>query len=266
MFKNNRLFALKIICFKLNINLSKHNDYMSDLSEQSVITRDTIKRLAKDVSDIIKNPLTDNGIYYVHDENDFLRGKACIVGPPNTPYEGGYYFFDFIFPNNYPLNPPKVLYYTNDGSTRFNPNLYKNGKVCLSVLNTWRGPQWTGCQTISSILLCICAVVLIDTPLLNEPGITKHHKDFNTYNKIITFKNYEVAIIEMLTRKDITERFKSLMPDIIKHFKNNYQKLLKNLENVTCENIFLQTSIYNISVNVNYSSIKKKLDKLYISL
>ena len=76
MLKNNRLFALKIICFKLNINLSKHNDYMSELSKQSVITRDTIRRLAKDVSDIVKNPLTDNGIYYVHDENDFLRGKA----------------------------------------------------------------------------------------------------------------------------------------------------------------------------------------------
>ena len=40
-----------------------------------VITRDTVKRLAKDVSEIIKNPLTTNGIYYVHDDTDMLRGK-----------------------------------------------------------------------------------------------------------------------------------------------------------------------------------------------
>ena len=33
----------------------------------------------------------------------------------------------------------KLTYLTNDGNTRFHPNLYRNGKVCLSVLNTWRG-------------------------------------------------------------------------------------------------------------------------------
>jgi ubiquitin-conjugating enzyme E2 Z len=239
---------------------------MSGLETQSVITRETIKRLAKDVSNIVKKPLTDNGIYYVHDETNMLRGKACIVGPQNTPYEGGYYFFDFFFPHDYPNNPPKVLYYTNDGNTRFNPNLYKNGKVCLSVLNTWRGPQWTGCQSISSILLCICGVVLTDNPLINEPGITEKHRDFETYNKIITYKNYEVAIIDMLTRKDIEQLFKPLMEDIIKHFKNNYSQILKNLEKVACKDITLKTTIYNISANVKYDVVKEKLNKLYLSL
>lgn len=35
---------------------------------------------------------------------------------------------------------PKVnLTTTGGGSVRFNPNLYANGKVCLSLLGTWRG-------------------------------------------------------------------------------------------------------------------------------
>ena len=46
-------------------------------------------------------------------------------------------------------------YLTNDGKTRFNPNLYRNGKVCISLLNTWKGEQWTSCQTIESILLSL---------------------------------------------------------------------------------------------------------------
>lgn len=239
---------------------------MATLESKPVITRETIKRLVKDVSEIVKNPLTENGIYYVHDETDMLRGKACIVGPQNTPYAGGYYLFDFIFPHDYPHTPPKVIYYTNDGLTRFNPNLYKNGKVCLSILNTWRGPQWTSCQTISSILLCICGAVLTDTPLINEPGVTKHHRDVITYNTIITYKNYEIAIFKMLTQPDISKLFKPLMEDIIKHFKNNYSQILKNLEKVSCEDMELSTSIYSITTNIKYEYIKGKLHELYLSL
>lgn len=111
--------------------------------DTNIVTRDTIKRLAKDVKDIIKTPLTDNGIYYVHDENDILKGYALIIGPPDTPYSGGYYFFKFQYPHDYPFRPPTVTYHTNDGTTRFNPNLYRSGKVCISILNTWKGPQWT---------------------------------------------------------------------------------------------------------------------------
>ena len=188
------------------------------------------------------------------------------MGPPNTPYAGGYYLFDFQFPTNYPLSPPKVIYHTNDGSTRFNPNLYRNGKVCLSVLNTWRGPQWTGCQTISSILLCICAAVLTDVPLLNEPGINERHSDFTNYNKIITFKNYEVAIINVLTKADFAEKFESLMPLIKEHFKENYHNILKNLEYVSCEDTVIRTSIYNMAVNIAYGSFKNRIEKIYKSL
>ena len=49
------------------------------------------KRLLKDVVDIIKNPLDDNGIYYKHDENNMLRGYALVMGPEQTLYNYGYY-------------------------------------------------------------------------------------------------------------------------------------------------------------------------------
>ena len=123
-----------------------------------------------------------------------------------------------------------MIYYTNDGVTRFNPNLYRSGKVCLSVLNTWKGPQWTGCQSISSVLLCLCSAVLNDQPLLNEPGVLKDNPDYQNYTDIITYKNYEVAICDMIQRKDIQEGFPELYDIMVQHFYENYQAILGRID------------------------------------
>ena len=98
------------------------------------ISKETINRLLKDVKQIIKNPLTDQGIYYTHDDVDMLKGYAMIVGPSDTPYFGGFYFFEFTYPSDYPHSPPKVKYCTNANNIRFNPNLYVCGKVCISLI------------------------------------------------------------------------------------------------------------------------------------
>ena len=131
---------------------------------------------------------------------NILKGYALIIGPSETPYFGGNYFFQFNYPTDYPHSPPKVTYCTNDGRIRFNPNLYKEGKVCVSILNTWRGEQWTSCQTISTVLLTLCTL-LCKNPLLNEPGVTKGHRDIHNYNEIIEFANLNVAVADIVQRK-----------------------------------------------------------------
>ena len=149
-----------------------------------IISRDTIHRLAKDVKQIMKEPLDENGIYYFHDDTDMLKGRAMIVGQKDTPYYGGYYFFSITFPSDYPFRPPNVSFLTNGDGIRFNPNLYINGKVCVSILNTWAGEQWSSCQNIKSMLLTISTLLCKD-PLLNEPGFTKKHRCFQNYTNII---------------------------------------------------------------------------------
>lgn len=63
-----------------------------------------------------------------------------IAGPEGTPYAGGLFEFDCFLPLDYPQKPPLVhLRTTGNGIVRFNPNLYANGKVCLSLLGTWPG-------------------------------------------------------------------------------------------------------------------------------
>ena len=74
-----------------HINIYK---YYNIIKMTTFITKDTINRLMRDVKQIIKSPLTDNGIYYVHDDVDILKGYAMIIGPSDTPYFGGYYFLN----------------------------------------------------------------------------------------------------------------------------------------------------------------------------
>lgn len=231
--------------------------------QQNIISKDTIKRLAKDVKDIIKNPLKEHGIYYQHSDTDILSGQALIVGPQNTPYANGYYLFKFNFPHDYPHRPPVVTYHTNDGMTRFNPNLYRSGKVCVSILNTWKGPQWTGCQSITTILLALCTAVLNDEPLLNEPGILKLHPDYDNYMKIISYKNFDVAICDMVEKKYIKQQFPELHEKICELFLENYTLIMENIEKMKISNERITTSIYKMNVEIDYTKVKFRLNNIY---
>ena len=225
----------------------------------TVLTKDTITRLLHDVKNIIKNPLTDNGIYYAHDDEDMLKGYALIIGPSDTPYFGGFFFFEINYPANYPHSPPHVIYCTNGENIRFNPNLYTNGKVCVSILNTWRGEQWTSCQTISTLLLTLCTLLCKD-PLLNEPGVSTTHQDFLNYTKIIEYKNIDIAILRMIDRTTgiYPEKFHFFYHIILENFNKNADAITKYLEKKAIEEpnmVEIRTSMYNMNVKINYPSL-----------
>lgn len=233
------------------------------------ISKETINRLLRDVKQIIKSPLTDNGIYYIHDDTDMLKGYALIIGPESTPYFGGYYFFEFCYPPDYPHSPPKVTYCTNRNGIRFNPNLYVCGKVCVSLLNTWRGDQWTSCQTISTVLLTLCTL-LNETPLLNEPGVNIQHKDCLPYNKIVEYANLGIAVCDIVTKREgiylpFFELFYSYVKD---SFNKNYDKMLEFAEKKykeefpLCKNIVI--GFYSLNVLVDYNRLIQKLKETKI--
>jgi ubiquitin-conjugating enzyme E2 Z len=240
-------------------------------AEGTFVSKDTLRRIVSDIKELNKNPLTSHGIYYEHDEVDVLKGRALIIGPADTPYADGFYFFKFEFPANYPHAPPKVEFYTGDGVTRFNPNLYRTGKVCLSILNTWKGEQWSGCQTISSVLLAICTV-LNDEPLLNEPGITKAHRDYEPYNEIIKYKNIEVAIFGMLKsvsapkENERSSEF-AIFGDIMrKYFLENKEKIRQRVQTAAgqqaaaCKALEYSINVYKMTVSTDYNELLKRFD------
>ena len=241
-------------------------------SKVKVMSKDSRKRLQKDIVDIIKNPLTDHGIYYSHDDSNMLKGYAVIFGPTDTIYRYGAYMFEFKFPANYPVSPPKLTYLTNDGSTRFHPNLYRNGKVCLSVLNTWRGEGWTSCQTIRSILL-ILVTLFHNKPLLNEPGIKESHHSFIPYNKIITYRNVEHSIIHLFNTgldKKFTPVYLSwFFPFYKKYITKHKDEIIKYIDELKNSEEFngrFTTSIYGLSCNTQYQTLEDKFKTIISKL
>ena len=123
---------------------------------------------------ILKKGLPD-GIWVkcYEDRMDLMR--AIIVGSPGTPYHYALFSFDIYFPPDFPHVPPE-LHYRSHGY-RLNPNLYQNGRICLSLLNTWNGRQtekWDPkCSSILQVLVSIQGLVLVQKPYFNEAGFEK---------------------------------------------------------------------------------------------
>ncbi|KAL5530457.1 hypothetical protein ACEPAF_6715 [Sanghuangporus sanghuang] len=114
----------------------------------------------------------DSSIFLRVDEGRVDVIKALIIGPEGTPYQNGCFLFDIFLGSSYNQSPPSIRYITtNGGKYRFNPNLYADGKVCLSLLGTWTGPGWVaGKSTLLQVLVSIQSMILCDEPYLNEPG------------------------------------------------------------------------------------------------
>jgi len=127
------------------------------------------KRLPKEIAASQTDEMKGAGIFYEHDDTNVDIGRAIIVGPDGTPYANCPLMFRFEFSRDYPFTPPSVKFMTSDGTTRFHPNLYVNGKVCLSILGTWSGPRWAPAMSISTVLSSIQSL-LEPNPITNEPG------------------------------------------------------------------------------------------------
>ncbi|RYP39699.1 hypothetical protein DL767_002080 [Monosporascus sp. MG133] len=135
------------------------------MADQSII------RITKEIGDIQKS--SDLSLAVAFRDRDVRNVKALIIGPHETPYEFGFFEFAVKFNKEYPRKSPSVTgTTTNGGRCRFNPNIYANGKVCLSILGTWRGErgeEWSAAQGLESILLSIQSL-MSSNPYENEPG------------------------------------------------------------------------------------------------
>lgn len=214
-----------------------------------------------DIKNIKNNKLNDNGIYIDFDEENIMKAKALIIGPKDTIYENGYLMFDINFPNNYPHTPP-ILKYISLNNIRIHPNIYVNGKVCLSILGTWNGPCWTSVMDISTVLLTIQSL-LDNNPILHEPGyenILKSKKGIlinDKYNSIVEYNTFNSLILKNYKMNETI--FKDIINDI---FIKNKEIIINKLKEKSKIDSYECKSIYSLHVFIDYKNLLKQFENL----
>ena len=235
------------------------------MNGNTMLSKKARNRITRDVKTLQMVPLISEGIYIIPDDDDITLVRAMIIGPDDTPYENGMYFYEIRFPDNYPYSPPKVVYLTNDGNTRMHPNFYSCGKVCVSIIGTWSGPGWTSCQSLSSILLTFRSL-LIKNPLWQEPGFTDEKTQRNTdYNKLISYENMRIAVLKMTSNTPTGFGvFKDIM---IEHLKNNKDKIMEFCQSrLDVKGPVNSPQIYCFSKDIDYEKLTIDLEKMYQNL
>lgn len=162
--------ALRPLCFDFVDDLPSHV-YAQKPQSSTMSVRNLFQELSSYKTALPVEAGSSIFVRAMENRLDLLR--ACIMGPEGngTPYRNGAFIFD-IFLKDYPTKPPKIkLVTTGGGTVRFNPNLYADGKVCLSLLGTWFGPKWdAGESTLLQVLISIQSLIFVEDPYFNEPG------------------------------------------------------------------------------------------------
>ena len=117
-----------------------------------------LKRIRKELLDLGKDPPSNCSAGPVGD--DLFHWQATLMGPTDSPYQGGVYFLNIHFPADYPFKPPKINFTTRI----YHPNINANGQICLDILKE----QWSPALTISKVLLSVCS--LLTDPNCGSPA------------------------------------------------------------------------------------------------
>jgi ubiquitin-protein ligase len=158
--------------------------------------------------------------------------KVLVSGSVDTPYAHGLYQFDIQFPAGYPNTPPYFKLMTvGEGNAYFGPNLYSNGYVCLSIINTWEGDPEEMWQpersSILQVLLSVQTLVMDNNILEKEPGYDGyevHHPGNIAYCNIVKYLNMKFAVLEQLRNPP-----KEFAEVIVKHFTLKKEEVLRTL-------------------------------------
>ncbi|KAI1751830.1 UBC-like protein [Xylaria castorea] len=150
---------------------------------------------------------TDYKVFF-KDEN-ILEFEAYIYGPDDSLYRHKLVKLRFNISEQYPIAPPKVTLIQYSGG-RVHPNLYVEGKVCLSILGTWPGQPWSAGLSIHVVLISIRSL-LDNEPYRHEPNCGNNPK----YNKFVQFTTWRALLLDHLQHED-NEQSKAFLKDFVR--------------------------------------------------
>ena len=158
-------------------------------------TKRAIRIATNQITAYNKGPL--EGLHLHQDPENALKINFTLIGPKETPWE------DFVMngiiniPSNFPFVPPELKFLTKT----HHPNIYPDGKVCLSILNAEQDETgyfkpselWTPALDIRCVFLCI--LNLFTEPNLESPA---------NLDACILYRN-DIKTLTKMVRKEVKE-------------------------------------------------------------
>ena len=148
------------------------------INYRSNLTATKMRRIVKEFS-ILRDSLPEGVFARSWDTRiDLLR--VLIIGPVGTPYELCPFVFDFRFGSDFPDSPPQAYFHSwTHERGRINPNLYEDGKICLSLLGTWPGDDekdsWSKSgSTMLQVIVSLLGLVLVREPYFSKSDFSYH--------------------------------------------------------------------------------------------
>jgi len=148
-----------------------------------------IKRLQSEYKQYINDINTHYSLKT--DDKNFLKWEILLIGPSETIFEGGIFKCQLEFTKEYPNKPPNFKFIDN----LFHPNIYKDGKVCMSILHEGVdiygyehiSERWNPSHSVNSILMSLLSILTepnFDSPA-NVDASKLWRENYNEYKKII---------------------------------------------------------------------------------
>eukprot|EP00252_Welwitschia_mirabilis_P002907 TRINITY_DN12913_c0_g1_i3.p1 TRINITY_DN12913_c0_g1~~TRINITY_DN12913_c0_g1_i3.p1 ORF type:complete len:163 (-),score=20.19 TRINITY_DN12913_c0_g1_i3:384-872(-) len=114
----------------------------------------TGKRIQKELAEVVSqaSPQCSAG----PKGDNLFNWVSTIMGPPGSPYEGGVFFLEIMFPSDYPFASPEVVFKTRI----YHCNVDSSGQISLAILRD----RWSPAFTISRVLSAIISLMTTPNP------------------------------------------------------------------------------------------------------
>lgn len=119
-----------------------------------------IRKEYKEIQNLPEN--SQIGATYI--DGDLTHWRGFVMGPEQTPYEGGKFYIDIHIPPDYPFSPPNMKFETRV----WHPNVSsQTGFICLDILKS----EWSPAITLRTALLSIQALLSVPNPDDPQDGV-----------------------------------------------------------------------------------------------
>ena len=222
-----------------------------DLPGLNLNSRKRIESLSSELPTLKKDLLANFGCtglrFYLMDKSKY-KLRVMLVGVKDTPYENGSFIFDVYAPPEYKNRPPTVRMINCPSHSLINYNIYGNGNVCLSLLESYRGDpisefeKWNAAtSSIDQVMIAIQSSIFIETPYFNEQG---HSRLFGTAEGMEQSKKsnnqYRYLTMKYMILQTIKDACTGMYPDfgsvILDHYKLEKKQIIKTCEKWCNEN------------------------------